>query len=87
MRTRLWPVLLAVCPALFAVATNLVTNQVSLSPLWWAVVAAGCAVLAGVLVFQTYRELRGPRPAPVTAPVPPGPVAAPPGRSPLSPPP
>ncbi|MFJ4667733.1 hypothetical protein [Kitasatospora purpeofusca] len=78
MRTRLWPVLLAVCPALFAVATNLVTNQVSLSPLWWAVVAAGCAVLAGVLVFQTYRELRGPRDAPVAAPVPPGPVAAPP---------
>ncbi|MEK2490192.1 hypothetical protein WN990_11550 [Kitasatospora purpeofusca] len=72
MRTRLWPVLLAVCPALFAVATNLVTNQVSLSPLWWAVVAVGCAVLAGVLVFQTYRELRGPAAAPA-----PGPVALP----------
>ncbi|MFJ8436105.1 hypothetical protein ACIQ9P_32870 [Kitasatospora sp. NPDC094019] len=80
-RTRLWPVLLAVCPALFAVATNLVTNQVSLSPLWWAVVATGCVLLAGVLVIQTYRELRGPGAAPAAepaaAPVPPGPVTAP----------
>ncbi|MFD8320179.1 hypothetical protein [Kitasatospora purpeofusca] len=80
MRTRLWPVLLAVCPALFAVATNLVTNQVSLSPLWWAVVTVGCVLLAGVLVFQTYRELRGPGPSAAGAvravtTAPPGPAA------------
>ncbi|MFJ4091108.1 hypothetical protein ACIPYS_05950 [Kitasatospora sp. NPDC089913] len=75
MRTRLWPVLLAVCPALFAVVANLVTNEVSLSPFWWVVAAVACALLAGVLVFQTYRELRSPAAVVGAAPVPPVPVA------------
>ncbi|MEV6210221.1 hypothetical protein [Kitasatospora sp. NPDC051914] len=76
MGNRVRLVVVAVAPALFSLAANVVTDGVGLPPAWWYGAMAACGVLATVLVFQTYRELSGTRRRSLPASAPAGTAAS-----------